>query len=291
MMPTVFGIPSYGIAIAGGTLVVMGLARRLARREGIDPEVVIDVTLICAIVGLLGTRAAHVLEFWEHYRQLGWTEVLRLDRGGLSWYGSLLVLPAAWLYFRRRGLPVLRMLDLFALYLPAAQLFGRLGCFAAGCCWGERVSEGASGLLAWSAVRFPVGSPAWLAHAGAALGTGPLGAEQAQAAFAALPPALQQGSWPVVPVQLLLSAAGLVVSVVCLFCHGRLRRHGQLFALVFTLLAAARFGLEALRGDNPMLGPLSLHQYYSLAAALGGALGYAALGRWGPPRQAPVPAR
>ncbi len=58
-------------------------------------------------------------------------------RGGLTFYGALLVaIPGAIWYCRRKRLDFLRMADVAAPYLLLGQAIGRIGCFLDGCCYG-----------------------------------------------------------------------------------------------------------------------------------------------------------
>ncbi len=272
MYPYVFGIPAWGLLAALGVVCVYVLLGRAAARDGHHPDLAVDVTLIVIVAGLIGSRLLHLWEYRAVYRALPWQAMVRLDRGGMSWYGAFAtVLPSAWWYARRKGIAALALLDLGALFLAAAQGFGRLGCFMAGCCWGTVAGPGS--VWAPIAVRFPTGSPAWCAHAAQWLGVEPTRFEAIEAAYGRLPAPLRTGSYPVVPVQLLMAAAGFVVLALCWRALGRpRRRHGEVFAMTFTLLALARFGFEFLRADNPMVGALTQHQWISLGAAVFGAL-------------------
>ncbi|RME72588.1 MAG: hypothetical protein D6776_08525 [Planctomycetota bacterium] len=279
--PRILGLPSWGLMIGLGTLTGYLLLARLARRDGHHRDLAIDLTWIVVLGGLVGSRALHVLEYWDVYRNLPPVEMLRIDRGGMSWYGMFAtILPAAWWYARRHGLSLLEVFDLGTVYLPVAQAFGRTGCFLAGCCWGKPAEHT---LWAPIAVRFPVGSPAWLEEAVHALGIEHGSVAQLRAQLGSLPPALREGSYALIPVQLLMAGFGAAVLAFYLLYHGRHRRLGQPFAAVFTLLALGRFGFEFLRADNPMVGEFTLHQWISLALAAAGALLWWALGRWAPP--------
>jgi prolipoprotein diacylglyceryl transferase len=83
---------------------------------------------------------------------------------GFVWYGGLIAgILATWYLARCHGLGFWSMADIFA---PAASLMhavGRLGCFAAGCCFGSPVGALPVG------VRYPAGSPAWHEHLSAGL--------------------------------------------------------------------------------------------------------------------------
>jgi phosphatidylglycerol:prolipoprotein diacylglycerol transferase len=280
MHPVILGLPAWGLLMGLGVLTVYLLAGRLARREGFHKDLVVDMTLIAVFGGAIGCRAMHVFEYWDVYSAAPWHEMLRVDKGGMSWYGSFFtILPASWVYCRRKGVGFLAFVDLGTIFIPIGQLFGRVGCFLAGCCWGRQVPADAA--LAPFAVRFPVGSPPWAAHVSELLGVEHMSLQQLQAAYAGLPPGLQEGSYAVLPVQLLMALAGALITGFFLWYYGRHRRHGQAFAATFTWLALSRFGFEFLRADNPMIGALSQHQWISLASVGAGVALWLALARWG----------
>ncbi len=54
--------------------------------------------------------------------------------------GLVLAFITAYLYVRHTGLPWLRTLDVFAPGIAIGHAIGRIGCFAAGCCWGTECS-------------------------------------------------------------------------------------------------------------------------------------------------------
>jgi phosphatidylglycerol:prolipoprotein diacylglycerol transferase len=59
-----------------------------------------------------------------------------LQSGGIFFGGLILALAYAWIGIQRRALPVLPTLDSFGPGIALGHAIGRLGCFAAGCCWG-----------------------------------------------------------------------------------------------------------------------------------------------------------
>ncbi|MBM4318707.1 MAG: prolipoprotein diacylglyceryl transferase, partial [Deltaproteobacteria bacterium] len=165
---------------------------------------------------------------------------LRVWEGGLVWYGGLLgALAAIWLFCwgkgalepaARPGRPSLAVLaDLF---VPAAALghaFGRLGCFAAGCCWGRPAT------LPWS-VSFPAGSMAWN-----------------QQLEQGLIPGWADASLPVHPTQLYEAGGELLIFfflLVGLRTGQHLRRPGQLAMTWAVLYPLLRSLVELFRADE-----------------------------------------
>lgn len=85
---------------------------------------------------LVGARLFYVLENHAEFEGR-WREAFYLWQGGLVFYGGLLFgVGAAFFLLRRRGWPILLFLDITAPYILLGHVFGRLGCFANGCCAG-----------------------------------------------------------------------------------------------------------------------------------------------------------
>src|ERR1041384_3246444 len=69
MHQVLFRLPCLGTPVYGyGVMMVLGffcgwaLARFLARRSGLDPELVVNAALIALVSGIAGARLSHVLE-------------------------------------------------------------------------------------------------------------------------------------------------------------------------------------------------------------------------------------
>ena len=128
---------SYGFMMALGVAVSLVLITKKARKEGIDEEPVLDLTIISVLAGLIGARLFYVFFYdWDYYR-MNLLQILDFRNEGLVWYGAFILgAIAAIIYIRIKGLSFWRMLDLFAPYLALGYAFGRVGCFLNGCCFG-----------------------------------------------------------------------------------------------------------------------------------------------------------
>jgi phosphatidylglycerol---prolipoprotein diacylglyceryl transferase len=133
-----FYLPSYGVFVALGFLAGLWLAGRLARRAGLPAEKVGDLAIYCALAGLAGAKLMMFALNADYYsRHPG--ALFSLDTllsAGVYHGGFLAALGFAWFYVRRAGLPWLRVADALAPAVALGHAIGRLGCFAAGCCWG-----------------------------------------------------------------------------------------------------------------------------------------------------------
>lgn len=156
--------------------------------------------------------------------------VFKFWYGGLAYYGGLVlaILVGYW-YVRRQRMPTWEVGDLAGFAIPLGLVFGRIGCFLAGCCYGE-VCAHCSPPIAFS---FPQGSPAWEAHV-----------EQGLINKNALE------SLPVYPTQLWEALLCLFIFMY-LYFYLRFRKKfsGQLFFEFLMLYALCRFIIEFWRAD------------------------------------------
>lgn len=177
---------------------------------------------------------------------------LKFWYGGLTYYGGLALAAAAGLWFiRRRRMPLARVADLAGYGIPLGLVFGRLGCFLAGCCYGERASS--------CGLAFPAGSPAWVHHV-----------------EAGWIPRTAAHSLPVHVTQLWEAAACLAIfAYVYFWRRTRQRFDGQSFYWSCMAYAVARFAIEFWR-DDPRGGwwGLATSQWLGIPLFVVGALLY-----------------
>ncbi|GBC84706.1 Prolipoprotein diacylglyceryl transferase [bacterium HR11] len=127
---------SYGTIYLGGFILSYWIFRNRLTRQGFS---VSDASLLYGVTvtaGLLGTRVLHALVA----PRPAWLEVSpgQLLQSGGMYYGGLLAgfaTLAAVAHFRYRQ--VRPVLDAVAPALASGHALGRLGCLAAGCCWGR----------------------------------------------------------------------------------------------------------------------------------------------------------
>ena len=243
-------IKTYGCCMALGFLAAWQVIAWLCRRTGRASEPLSSLLMALMVSGVLGSRIAYVIEHWKSEFAANPMSVVRIDQGGLMFYGGLILALAyffCWCYFRKEA--VLPLSDMFATVIPLGHAFGRIGCFFYGCCYG-RLSQSAC------AVAFPRGSPAWYEQ---------LHAQQI--------PFTSSASLPVLPTQLFEAAAVFALFMVLLVLYRRYAesRPGLITGCYFAGYAFIRFGLEYLRGDpRAAIGPFSISQTISLILLFGG---------------------
>ncbi|OFW30482.1 MAG: prolipoprotein diacylglyceryl transferase [Acidobacteria bacterium RIFCSPLOWO2_12_FULL_60_22] len=134
-----FALPTYGVLVALGFVAGLAVAVRLAGRERLDKDQMFNFGVYLALAGMLGAKVFLVIQDWDYYRenprQIFSTSTLQ--SGGIFYGGLLVAIAFAFLFIRRARLPFWKVADCFVPGIALGHTFGRLGCFAAGCCWGE----------------------------------------------------------------------------------------------------------------------------------------------------------
>jgi len=208
----VLRITSYGLMLTIAFLVGTWLGLRESRRLGLDEDRVVTVILVALMAGVVGARALYVAEHMRDFRG-SYLSVLALWQGGLTLYGGIAAGTVAGLFVARRtGLPMWVTGDALAPSLALGTVFGRLGCFLNGCCYGHPTR------LPWGVV-FPADS------------------------FAGL----EFGPVPLHPAQLYFAAAGLGLFLGVWTVRRRVRVPGVLLWSLIALLALVRIPLDLTR--------------------------------------------
>lgn len=234
---------TYGLLIAAGFLVGIWLAQREAKRRGQDPERVADLAFWILVAALVGSRVYFIFVNWGDYfgpgRFFEQTSFGRIPRvlavweGGLVFYGGFIgAVLTAWFYMRKHRMPFLAYADSLIPSVAIGHFFGRLGCYAAGCCWGDVTHAH----LPWAA-RFPPESLAYQTFAG----------RPNPGEFLA-PDRL--ATLPLHPTQLYESFGELgLFLLLVLVVRPRKRFHGQVLATWLLCYAVLRTVVETFRGD------------------------------------------
>ena len=134
-----FGLPTYGLMAALGLIFGLLLIVQLGREQGLDPDKLWNLGIVAILAGIFGAKILMVLVDLGYYSRHP-DEIFTLStfQSGGVWSGGfvLALIMCVW-YMRRNDMPVLRTCDVFAPGLALGHAFGRIGCFAAGCCYGR----------------------------------------------------------------------------------------------------------------------------------------------------------
>ncbi len=252
---------TYGLLIATAFLAGTWLAQREAARQGQDPERVADLAFWVLVAALVGSRVYFMLVNWRDYFTPGTglvatpfgriPRVLAVWEGGLVFYGGFIgAALTAWWYMRRNGMRFLPYADTMIPSVAFGHFLGRLGCFSAGCCWGDVCRTH----LPWG-VRFPPESLAFETFR----------SRPDPSAF--LAPGWQT-TLPLHPTQLYEAFGELgIFLLLVVWVRPRKRFHGQVLATWLAVYAVLRTTVELFRGDverGVVLG-LGVGQWTSIA--------------------------
>lgn len=141
LAPRIYG---YGLMLVLGFISGIFLAQWRARRMGENPESVTMCGILALLGGIVGARAAYIIEQWHDFmsRSNPLAYMLDVTSGGLIYYGGVVLATGAVLvYLWTKHLPARRYLDIIAVSLMVGLGFGRAGCYLNGCCYGARCSE------------------------------------------------------------------------------------------------------------------------------------------------------
>ena len=231
-------LPTYGMLLAIAFLVVLKVSAVLARGSGLDPRDMVDVSFTIFLAGLVGAKLLLILLDLPAYLSDPRALLGTIRSAGVFYGGLLLAIPAGIWMARRRNLPLWAVADIAAICLPVGLAIGRLGCFAAGCCYGTPTD------LPW-AVSF----------------TDPVAAENTGVPLYELRH----------PTQIYLSLNAAVLMVVLLWRWRHRRFEGQVFLWFLVLYGVTRSFWELFRGDALrgflIPGVLSTSQSIGLASA------------------------
>jgi phosphatidylglycerol:prolipoprotein diacylglycerol transferase len=240
-IPAFFGVGpitvySYGVLLAASYLLGLRLAMSRAKRWGLDANRVLDLGIYIIIAALIGAKLLLLVVDFDQFKNSP-ADLLSLARSGGVFYGGLIlaVVVAFW-YIARHRMPFWTTCDVFAPGIALGHVTGRLGCLAAGCCYGKPTD------LPWAIVFT---NPQAAANVGTPLGI------------------------PLHPTQIYEAGAELLILALLLATERRGRQFGgRTFWLYMLLYAVSRFVIEYFRGDprgvDPVFGIFSTSQFISM---------------------------
>jgi phosphatidylglycerol---prolipoprotein diacylglyceryl transferase len=233
----------YGLLIASAVLIGASLSTYLAKRRGVNPDLLSDLAIWLVVAAIPCARLYYVAFQWESYASRP-AEILAIWHGGIAIHGALIGGTMASLIFARLNKTSFWVLaDLVAPSVILGQAIGRWGNFFNSEAFGRPTD------LPWKLYIPPAQRPA----------------DYSQFDYFH-PTFLYESLWNL----------GVFALLMTLFFRG-LKPHsklknGTLFLVYLLAYSLGRFWIEGLRMDSLMLGPLRVAQCISLVGvALGGA--------------------
>lgn len=242
-----------------GVLLGLWISVRNAEKMGIDADDAWNFGIVVVLSGIVGAKVLYIINEWGS-NFLSWRDIFTLNTlqaGGVFSGGLLAALAAAAWYIRRHHMPALGTCDAFAPGLALGHAIGRVGCFAAGCCFGKPTD-----------------------HFWGVIFTNPLANLVSDTPLGV----------PLQPTQLFECAVELANFFILMWMLKRRKFEGQIFAAYLILYGIARYLLEFLRGDpgrgEVFGGIMSGTQLISIGLVIAGGIIW-----WLRPTLRPVPAQ
>ncbi len=238
-----FFLPTYGVLVAIAFLVGLWVTLKLGKRVGMNTDRITNLVVYCALVGMLGAKLLMFVFDWDHYSKSPGDifSISTLQAAGVYQGGLILAVVFAFFYLRHFSMPWLPTFDVFAPGIAIGHAIGKVGCFMAGCCYGDRCD------LPW-AVTFR--NPDAYNLSGTPL-------------FERLHPA-----------QLYETGAEGLVFAFLWWRFGKAHKPGTIIALYMILSSVLRFGIEFTRHHEQALPfglPFSITQWIAIGLAIAGA--------------------
>ncbi|MFQ5511293.1 MAG: prolipoprotein diacylglyceryl transferase [Candidatus Krumholzibacteriia bacterium] len=234
-----FNVYSFGFMLAVSFLVGIYLSSWRAKRYGVDPQHVLDLSVYLILTGVVGSRLLYVVFHLGEYNSF--VDVFALWQGGATLYGGfLLAIFAAYVYAAKKNVGFFLVADILSPALALGIMLTRVGCYLSGCCFGSPTDR------AWGVV-FPSESAAGAYARGLADRVGEI--------------------VHLHPTQLYASFFGLVTFAVLMLAEKRLVKRGATFGMLLVLYGVFRFTLDFFRyyEDNMrMFLDLTLNQWISV---------------------------
>lgn len=234
----------YGFLIASAVVLGVSLSSYLAKRRGLNPDLVGDLSIWLVLAALPCARLYYVAFQWKYYSQ-HLNEIPAIWQGGIAIHGAVLGgMLASLIFARLNRVSFWQLADVVAPSLILGQAIGRWGNFF------NSEAFGAPTDLPWKLYIPPAQRPA--------------GYEQFEYFH---PTFLYESLWNL----------GVFALLLLLFFRSLKSRPplkaGTIFLTYWLAYSAGRFWIEGLRTDSLMLGPLRIAQMVSLVGMLIGLSG------------------
>ncbi len=216
----VAGLPSYIFMAGTGLMVVLAIYPFLLLRKNCKIDVFMPRLLWSLPAIFIGAKLLGILLNILKAVQNG-TGISKetFTQSGIIYYGGLIGIILAFLYLSKyknyqEQLEINNAIDSFAILIPLFHVFGRVGCFLSGCCYGIERKTHISVLYTINSVGNGISS-----------------------------------SWRI-PTQLIEASFEFVIFVLLLFLFLKNICQGKLLNIYLLVYSVGRFCLEFIRGDT-----------------------------------------
>ncbi len=231
----------YGLLIASAVLIGVTLSQYLAKRRGLNPDLLGDLAIWLVLVAIPCARLYYVLFEWQEYSQRP-GDIIAIWKGGIAIHGAIIGgTIASYIFARLNKISFWQLLDLVVPSAILGQAIGRWGNFFNSEAFGKPTD------LPWKLYIAPQDRP-----------LNYINYEYFHPTF------LYESLWNI----------GVFALLIWLFFWGLKHKNrlkiGTLTLVYAIAYSSGRVWIEWLRTDSLMLGPLKVAQVISLSAiALG----------------------
>lgn len=203
-------IHMYGLMIGIGFAAAYFICCLRAKKKGLSEDIIWGI-LLCALAGaLIGTRLLFYLVSLPQILET--PSILWNFKNGYVVYGGIIFgVLFGYMYCKRKKVSFLQYFDLVMPSVSVAQGFGRIGCFFAGCCYGQQTDS-------WFHIIYT--------HSNFA-----------------------PNNIPLIPTQLVSSAGNFIIAGILFWYDSKTEKDGTVGALYMILYSIGRFIIEIFRND------------------------------------------
>ncbi len=203
-------IHMYGLMIGIGFAAAYFICCLRAKKKGLSEDIIWGI-LLCALAGaIIGTRLLFYLVSIPQILET--PSILWNFKNGYVVYGGIIFgVLFGYMYCKRKKVSFLQYFDLVMPSVSVAQGFGRIGCFFAGCCYGQQTDS-------WFHIIYT--------HSNFA-----------------------PNNIPLIPTQLISSAGNFIIAGILFWYDSKAKKDGTVGALYMILYSIGRFIIEIFRND------------------------------------------
>lgn len=133
----IFRLSTYGLMVATAFMVGMYYISHVTKKEGENTTLALDLCYYILLAAIIGSRLFYIIVNIDAYIDDP-LAIFKIWQGGLVFYGGLIGSLAVSIWFvHKHRLNFFRLGDMIMPAVPLGHVFGRLGCFFAGCCYGR----------------------------------------------------------------------------------------------------------------------------------------------------------
>ncbi|WP_457621574.1 prolipoprotein diacylglyceryl transferase [Persephonella sp.] len=221
-----FVIHTYGLLVALGMIASFYTAIYFGKKEGLNVKNVENLFLFAVLGGLVGARIAYILEHPDEFRSF--FDYVAVWKGGIDWFGAFLGGAVILLILLKKyRFPPLKIADIAGISIAIGHGIGRLGCTAAGCCYGKPVPE--------DSIFRPIGIT-----------------------FPDHPHTAAPHGFPLYPTQPAEALGNFIIFGILFLLYRKKSFDGQIFSVYLILYGVERFLLEFWRGVTPPIPVIGL---------------------------------